>query len=243
MAGKTKRRPARPLVRIETTSLGGREIALRIRKSPRAKRLGLRLDPTSGEVELVVPPGVPHGDAKRFLNDHENWVLEQLGELPPRVPFGDGTVLPLLGGNVRLRHRPALPATAFLAGQNLFVGGKPDMFAAVVTEWLRQCARDTLYQKSLALAARIGMRVERVTIRDPRTRWASCSHGGRLSFSWRLVLAPPDVTDYVVAHEVAHLRHMNHGPSFWALVTRLAPGHDVPREWLRRNGQRLHRYG
>ncbi len=161
--------------------------------------------------------------------------------MPARVEFSDGTQLEFLGATLTVRHVPGRATRR--DGSMLLVGGEPSFLSRRVRDWLRREARAVLTKKAGALAARIGKRVRAVRIADPRTRWGSAASDGTLAFSWRLVLAPPEVLDYVVAHEVAHLRHMNHGPLFWALVGELAGEFDAPRAWLAANGARLLRHG
>lgn len=227
---------------VEIRSLGGREVSVSVRRSDRARRIGLTIDPMGG-VELVVPRRVAMADADRFLQSEAEWVLARLAAMPPRVPFVHGAVIPVLGRERRIVHLPLFPPDVRDDGEELVVGGPEGDIAATVTAWLTALARDVLGGEARAKAATLDLTVAGVTVRDQRTRWGSCSARGRLSLSWRLVLAPPDVRDYVVSHEVAHLKEMNHGPNFWALVEWLCPGHARPRRWLRDNAKILQRYG
>ena len=147
---------------------------------------------------------------------------------------GRGDAIPYLGGrcgSCRSRGAGARTARRRAAG----AGGRP----GAIERWLRRAARERSRPRAHRAAAALGVDVARVTIRDPRTRWGSCSSSGSLSFSWRLVLAPEEVLDYVVWHEVCHLREMNHSPRYWALVARHCPGYEEPRRWLRRNATAL----
>lgn len=227
---------------VEIRSLGGRDVSVSVRRSDRARRIGLTIDPMGG-VELVVPRRVAMADADRFLESEAEWVLARLAAMPPRVPFAHGAVIPVLGRERRIVHLPLFPPEVRDEGEEFVVGGPRDDIAATVTAWLTALARDVLGEEARAKAATLDLPVAGVTVRDQRTRWGSCSVRGRLSLSWRLVLAPPDVRDYVVSHEVAHLKELNHGPNFWALVEWLCPGHARPRRWLRDNAKILQRYG
>jgi len=149
----------------------------------------------------------------------------------------------VLGRWLRLHHAARAARAPARRNGVLVIGGPGHQLDARVRAWLRETARMALYQRAHDHAAEVGRRVSGVRIGDPRSRWGSCSPGGVLSFSWRLVLAPPHVLDYVVAHEAAHLRYMSHGPRFWALVRRLDPDFESAREWLARDGAQLHRYG
>jgi predicted metal-dependent hydrolase len=146
-----------------------------------------------------------------------------------------GDAIPYLGGTLRLMPEPGR-RRAHRTGDVLRV---PQDDPAAIERWLRRAAREEITPRAHRAAAALGVEVARVTIRDPRTRWGSCSSNGSLSFSWRLVLAPEDVLDYVVWHEVCHLREMNHSPRYWALVARHCPGYEEPRRWLRRNATAL----
>ncbi len=230
-------------VRQEVRQLAGHEVPLVIRRSARARRLALRIDSVSGGVELVLPRRATLAEAEAFFAEQSDWILAKIEEVPPRIPFAGGAVLPVLGRECRICHLPLLPPEVRREGDDLVVGGSYDRLAARLTSWFVALAREVLSTQARVHAARLEREIAGITVRDPRTRWGSCSPRGRLSFSWRLVLAPTVVLDYVVAHEVAHLKELNHGPRFWALVESLCPGHQAPRRWLRDNAHDLLRYG
>ena len=192
---------------------------------------------------LVMPLGTTFEEANDFLYKESEWLLEKLNALPPRVPFEDGAKVPLLGNKCRIRHLPLLPSEVCREGDELVVGGRDGEVRQRVTDWLTTLAQQKLTELAWQKTRWLGTFHPRVSVRDPKTRWGSCSDNGRLSFSWRLILAPPAVMDYVVAHEVAHLHEFDHGPDFWALVERLCPRHKKPKSWLSRYGARLLRYG
>ena len=181
-----------------------------------------------------------------FAAEKAVWLRDRLARLPPRIPFRDGAIVPVLGLSHRIRQTTATDLfqteVRREAGELLAVC-HPDDVSVRVGEWFRDSAYDILARRATAAADRIGAEVTRVSVRDPRTRWGSCSESGTLSFSWRLFMAPEWVMDYVVAHEVAHLREMNHGQAFWRLVGHLVDRIDDARSWLHRSGPRLHRYG
>jgi len=160
------------------------------------------------------------------------------------VPFVEGAIVPVLGVPHRIRreHDPAAPPVAIAAGE-IRVRGEPAHLARRLRDHLRALARHELAGRARALAQRIDRTVLKVGVRDTRSRWGSCSGSGALSFSWRLILAPEAVVDYVVAHEVAHLAEMNHGPRFWRLVESLMPDSGAPRAWLKRHRGELLSYG
>jgi predicted metal-dependent hydrolase len=215
-----------------------------IRLSARARRVGLRIDAADRRVELVLPRGVSTKLALRFLTAQRGWIMARLDALPSPAPFVAGAIVPVLGVPHRICREPdpAAPAVAIIAGE-IRVRGEPEHLARRVRDHLAALALAELAGRARALASRIGRKAARVTVRDTRSRWGSCSAGGNLSFSWRLILAPEAVLAYVVAHEVAHLAEMNHGPKFWQLVESLAPGSGAPRAWLKRHRARLLSYG
>jgi predicted metal-dependent hydrolase len=215
-----------------------------VRVSQRAQRIGLRIDETERAVLLVLPPGTPLQQGLRFLAAQRGWVMTHLAALPERAPFVEGAFVPILGVPHRISRAldPAAPAVVIADGE-IRVRGEPDHLARRVRDHLITTARTELTRHARNFAARIGRKVRQVGVRDPTSRWGSCSASGGLSFSWRLILTPESVLDYVVAHEVAHLAEMNHGPRFWRLVEALTPGCATPRAWLRRHRSRLLSYG
>ena len=148
-----------------------------------------------------------------------------------------------MGYKCCIKHLPLLPPEVSHEGHELVVGGKNDEIKHRITEWFKKLAHQKLTELASQKTQDTEHRSPAVTIRDPTTRWGSCSKNGRLSFSWRLILAPPSVMDYVVAHEVAHLSEFHHGPNFWLLVEKLCPGHRRSKHWLTRHGAKLLRYG
>ena len=213
------------------------------RRSRRARRMTLKIDAAAGIAELVVPRGVSKAEADRFERKHRRWAAAHLAQLPPRRFFSDGLRLPVLDEELHVRHRAEAPRTAHRHGDELIVGGRVDQVAARVEAWLRETARANLFERVTDHASALGRTVTGIRIGDPRTRWGSCSHSGNMSFSWRLVLAPEAVLNYVAAHEVAHLAEMNHSARFWELVEDLDPEFEWARDWLAEHGQGLHRYG
>ncbi len=232
----------RPAAQSKPLLIKGLTVPLELRESPRARRLTLRVDPVRGTIQVVVPHGLQESDITGFVARHLPWVESRLAALPPRLPFEDGAEVPLLGRPHRIRHMPGHRGTECRDGE-IRVGGAIAHIARRTRDFLTTQARCELTVRSHYKAAELGVRIARVSVRDTKSRWGSCAQNGRLSYSWRLVLAPEPVLDYVVAHEVAHLVEMNHSPRFWAVVARLSPHGDQPRAWLKTNGARLLRYG
>jgi len=232
--------------------LDGRTLPLRLRIHPRARRLILRLDSDGRGLRVTGPPGTSPAAAQAFARRHAAWIAQRLQTIPPPVPFADGTVLPLRDTPHRIRHCPGARQGVCCDNGEIRVSGAAAHLPRRVGDFLRAEAAAALRPQVAALAARIGQAPGRIVLRDPRSRWGSCSARGNLNFSWRLILAPPPILAYVAIHEVAHLRHLHHGPAFWDLVATLAEDTgdqgqpvDVPaaRACLRRHGPDLARYG
>jgi len=228
---------------LHTLHHGGREIALRVRRSARARRISVRVRPCGEGAELVLPQRATLAQGLDFARAKAGWIGGRLDAMAPRTPFADGAAIPYLGVGHRIQHWPGQLRLVDRVDGEIRVAGSTERLSARVTDWLRAEARAELGHRSAEKAAVIGRAPPPVTVRDTATRWGSCSAAGRLSFSWRLILAPERVLDYVAAQEVAHLEEPNHGGRFWALVDRLTPGSEEPRAWLRAYGAGLHRYG
>lgn len=214
-----------------------------IRRSARARRISLKVDLRDGTVTLVLPPRATVAAGERFLAEQRQWVAQRLAALPAAQPLMDGATMPYRGVPHVIRHRPGSRGTVWIEQGEIHVAGAIEHLPRRLTDWLKRQARATLEPRVLELSASIGKRVRRVTVREMKTRWGSCSSEGQLSFSWRLILAPDTVADYLVAHEVAHLLHMDHSPRFWAAVDRLTPHRRSGEAWLKRHGATLHRIG
>jgi len=221
-----------------------------VRRHPAARRLTLRVSRTRRAVIVTVPVQCDLGEADSFIIRNIDWVRERLDSVPHPVPFRDGALMPFRGKVHRLvftrkrepngvvqRHRSA---TGF---PELRVGGHVEHAPRRLRDWLFEEARRDLDARAIHHSRNLGVGAKRIAVRDQSSRWGSCSTTGVLSFSWRLVLAPPFVLDYVAAHEIAHLVEMNHGPRFWALVEQLMPRMQEAKRWLQRYGLDLHRYG
>lgn len=220
-----------------------REIPLVISRNSRARRITLRLDSLSRNVRLVLPKRMALREGLDFATQKGDWLLAQLDALPARVPFTDGAVIPLLGRDHVIRHVAGARRGVWRQDGEIFASGFAEHLPRRITDFLKAEARAAIAPLAQAKAARIDRRITRLTIRHMTSRWGSCGSDGALCFCWRLVLAPEPVFDYIIAHEIAHLRHMNHGPRFWNLVARLSPELDGARRWLKKNGDSLLAYG
>ena len=233
----------RPAATEQLRLADGRTLDVAIRTSPRARRFLITVAPVGGAVELVLPRGARRSDGLAFLRAKEGWIAAKTANALPRVPFRDGAAFPFRGDRLTIRCTEARRLGAWRDGDVLAVPGGPEDAPDRVMRWLRRAARREVAPLVGEKAALLPARYGRIALRDTVSRWGSCSAKGNLSFSWRLVMAPPPVLDYVVAHEVAHLVEHNHGQGFWAHVARLCDDVQAPRAWLRRHGASLHRYG
>lgn len=212
------------------------------RRSARARKVSLRIDPRAGGVVVTLPARAAISAGRALLLAHAGWVAERLGRLPAAMAFVDGGAMTLDGAAIAIRHVPGQRGAAVVDGE-LRVGGLPEFVGRRVTDFLRGEARRRLGALALAKAATAGLRVRRIVVKDTRSRWGSCTADGTVMVSWRLLLAPPFVQDYVVGHEVAHLRHMNHGREFWALADTLTGHRATATAWLGAHGAGLMRAG
>lgn len=228
---------------MRRSSFAGREVPVEVVRSPRARRLTLRADAVRGVVRVALPPRVPLVEAERFVAAHHGWIAARVARWPLPLPFVDGQTIPFDGGALTLVWQAAGGRTVRRDGDRLLLGGPAATIAGRTERWLRAAALADLTAATTAVAERIG-RPARVAVRDPAGRWGSCSAAGGIAYSWRLILAPPSVRQSVVAHEVAHLVHPNHGAAFWRLAAELTDG-DLPaaRAWLKANGAALHWVG
>jgi predicted metal-dependent hydrolase len=219
------------------------DLPLRIRHHPTARRLTLRLSPQGDALVVTAPSRASQREIARFVQRHEDWVAARLEARPARIPFAAGAVIPFAGEPHRLDSTGGLRGTVERGEGIIRVPGLPEHMPRRMRDYLMRQAREALATSLAEIAPLLDRKPPPFAVRDTTSRWGSCSPSGRLSFSWRLILAPPPVLDYVVAHEAAHLVHMNHGVHFWDLCARLNPGMDSARRWLKTHGAELHRYG
>jgi len=204
----------------------------------------LAVDPREGVVRLTLPRRAALAAGLEWAESQRAWIEAAIARLPERSPFGPGTEFPFEGRELRIDWSADHPRTVRIDGDRLIVGGPEDLVGARVLRWLRAEARRKLEGETRLLAGRAGITVGRVRIGDPRSRWGSCSANGDIAYSWRLLLAPLAVREATVAHELAHRRHMHHGPEFHAEVARLLGREPkAERAWLRVHGTRLHAVG
>jgi predicted metal-dependent hydrolase len=221
---------------------------VQLRRHRQARRYTLRIDAATREVVLTIPPRGSLKEARDFAQKHGGWIAARLERLPEAAPFAHGIEVPLRGVLHRIVHRRGQRGTVWTetgdrGARLLCVAGEPPHLDRRIADFLKREARRDLEVASARHAEALGVAFTRVSVRDQSSRWGSCSNAGVLSFSWRLILAPPYVLDYLAAHEVAHLVELNHSPRFWRLVTKLYPNYERAKTWLDSHGTDLHRYG
>ncbi|MEO0547926.1 MAG: SprT family zinc-dependent metalloprotease [Pseudomonadota bacterium] len=227
--------------------IDGKPVDVRIVENARTSRITLRLVPASkkGEsLKVTVPPGLPDHEVDRFLEKNKNWAAARLSRLPDVTRIADGVTIPLRGVPHRIMHsglgRGVVSIGMEEDGKVIRVFGDPNFLPRKVGDFLKRQAKQDLTKAVTFYAAELGVKPKSITLRDTTSRWGSCSSSGALNFSWRIILAPPDVLNYLAAHEVAHLREMNHSDRFWAHVKAICPDMERQKAWLRAHGQKLH---
>ncbi|MDJ1158816.1 SprT family zinc-dependent metalloprotease [Chelatococcus sp. SYSU_G07232] len=227
---------------------GGELFRVAVRRRAAARRFTLRVSNATGEIVLTLPVGGDLKAATRFVEAHGAWIAARLQRLPERILLRPGDTVPLRGVPHRILHRVGErgPVAAGTDGEGravIAVSGEAPHVPRRVRDFLRREAERDLAEAVARHTAALGRRGRAITVRDTTSRWGSCTASGRLNFSWRLILAPPFVLDYLAAHEVAHLAEMNHSHRFWRVVHGLCPRTQEAERWLKRHGAELHRYG
>ena len=212
-----------------------------------SRRFTLRVRAATRDVLLTMPARSSLKSARDFAERHAAWIGARLARLPQPVAFAAAAVTPLRGVDHTIVHRPGERGVVWTetgpAGPIICVTGEKPFIARRVADFLKREARKDLEAAVARHSRRLGVAPRRIALRDTASRWGSCSSTGSLNFSWRLILAPPEILDYLAAHEVAHIVHMNHSPMFWKVTRRLFPDTERAEAWLRVNGADLHRFG
>jgi len=203
----------------------------------------LQVDTGEGGALVTLPSRVSEREGLLMVEEKADWIFRKLDNLPPRTLFKNGAQIPYLGWDHIICHDPDQKEIAIRTENEIRMAGRPEHLSRRLEDWLRREAKAVIQPKAVKMAAKSNKPIGRVTIRDTKTRWGSCAPNGNLSFCWRLIMCPEWVINYVVAHEVAHLSHMNHSKEFWQTVSSLDVATESARTWLKQNAQRLHRYG
>ena len=231
-----------PPRRRELLKIDGRLLEVKVRLNPRARRMIVKVNPATGEVSVTAPTRRGLNSALDFARREQDWIARQLAIVPGPVALEPGAEFPFRGETHVIAGAAKGPSPVWRDKGTIWVRGEEAHSPRRVLDFLKREARKQFESRALAHAAVLGVKPSRITVRDTASRWGSCSSGRSLSFSWRLILAPDFILDYVVAHEVAHLREMNHSPRFWAHVRRLVPEMDAAQAWLKVHGRELQRY-
>lgn len=226
----------------QEVELEGRRVPVTVRRHRKARRVSLRIAPAGDGVVLTLPMRASLEKGLRFAQAKASWIFAHLASAPPEVRLVDGAAIPVLGKNYRVCRQEARGLARLTEDGLLLVHGAPEFTHRRVKDFLKNHIRAYCEEQAYVMAAQLGKKVRSVRVAEMRSRWGSCNAAGNLAFNWRLVFAPLVVTDYLVAHEVAHLAEMNHSPRFWQHVAALCPEHKAARAWLRREGQGLYRY-
>jgi predicted metal-dependent hydrolase len=216
-----------------------------VKINPRAKRMALRVDTKRRAVNLVLPKRASMRRAYEFAIEHKYWIREKIAELPEKIDFTDGTVFPLLGEKITVRiiKKSTLRKTDIqLINKELIVSTNKDDPTSRIKRFIINYAKERLSQLSHEKSALIGKKITEISVKDTTSRWGSCSHDRKLSYSWRLIFAPYDAFDYVVAHEVAHMNVMDHSPAFWIECEKLSKNYSRGKSWMRRHSNELVKY-
>jgi predicted metal-dependent hydrolase len=241
-----RKAPSPSVAEIEV-SHGGEVYRVALKRVATSRRYTLRLRAASRDVLLTMPARGTLKAAREFAERHAAWIGARLARLPKPVAFAPGATAPLRGHDHLIVHRPGARGVVWVEigadGPLICVAGDAPHVPRRVEDFLKREARRDLEAAVARHATKLNVKPRRISLRDTSSRWGSCSTTGVLSFSWRLILAPGFVLNYLAAHEAAHLVEMNHSPRFWRLVRRLCPDHEQAKGWLDAHGSDLHRYG
>ena len=219
-----------------------------IRRSAQARRYTLRVKVATREAVLTMPARGSLATAKDFADRHGGWLAVRFQKMPAPVDLAPGALVPLRGVEHRVEHRPGGRGGAWTepgpdGAPVIAVAGEAAFVARRLRDFLKREARRDIDAAVRRHAARLGVTIRRISIKDTVSRWGSCAADGSLSFSWRMILAPPFVLDYLAAHEVAHRVEMNHSARYWRVVASIYPEYERAEAWLKRHGSGLHRWG
>lgn len=230
--------------KIYHARIDGHSVAIHLRESKRARKLTLRFDQNRHHFILTHPSRYPLTQIPPFLIQYQNWICQQYQMKSPLILFQDQEIIPFQGQSLTLHYRCHSTSQLSLSDDRtiLHVSHPTSEIGAITEKWLRLQAQTHIHDLAHQKATQLGQKIAAIRIKELRSRWGSCSQRRNLNFSWRLILAPAEICDYVISHEVAHLQEMNHGPNFWRLTHQLCPHTEYSRNWLYHHGWSLHRY-
>ncbi len=227
--------------------LAGEMRLVSLRRTAKTQRYTLRLKLGTRQLVVTMPPRGTICQARIFLNRHENWLQARLNALPEKIQFKHRAIIPFQGEMYTIVRMNSARGTTCIDTQSdspvLRVSGNEEHVSRRVTDFLKRSAKEKLTKATYKYAAQLDVSIKRITIKDTTSRWGSCSSQGAIAYSWRIIMAPDYVLDYLAAHEVAHRREMNHSSRFWTLLRNMCSETDRAEAWLKKHGQSLHEYG
>ena len=225
-------------------TIDGQPVIVNVRRNSRAKRIILRLTRDATGVAVTIPKNMNAARAQAFVEKSVPWISKHLKQRAPKTVLGPGSVIPLRGIPHEVHATTARRGLITIdpEARRILVPGDPRHLSRRLQDWLKAQAKADLTEASARYAKSMAVDFKRISVRDQKSRWGSCSASGDLSYNWRLILAPSHILDYVAAHEVAHRQHMNHGPRFWRLVLTHCPHASTAKHWFKSNGAELHRF-
>ena len=215
------------------------DLEIFLRKNSNSRRITLRISALDGKITITGPNYLDFAEFKKFAESKKSWLKSKRKSFEPPIFISEGIEIPVAGTHTKILFSEVRKPKK--VGDILFVS-KEKPVSTQVKKYLKEIGRIHLAYICNEFAERLGSKVRKITLRDTRSRWGSCSNDAKLMFSWRLIMAPEDVLAYVAAHEVAHLKHMNHSKDFWETVEYLFGSYKKERAWLKQNGPSLHRY-
>ena len=218
------------------------DFPLKVIEPSQCRRLTLRIDGKEKKAVLSLPPRCSSKRAIKFVEENRAWIEAHLLTVPESKKFSDGDSVTLFGQKMRIKHSPELKCGVRAENNVIFVSGSQEFLPRRVRDFIKKESLKKLTEMSKDKASQIGCEVKKVTVKDTKSRWGSCSTLGNINYNWRIAFAPMEVADYLVAHEVSHLRHLNHSPEFWNCVKSLCPLSEESRNWLKKNGNLLYTY-
>jgi len=227
---------------VKTIIINGQEMPIRIVRSNKSSCLKLRVDSMDQCVKITAPIHSTLRDIYAFAVNHNDWIKKRLSELPLPIFFRNGTGVNIFGETRKIRSCPDARRGVWDDGEFINVSGMPENIGKRVENFLKEQAKQNISEKARFFAAQIDKKISRISIKDTKSRWGSCSVKNNLNFSWRIIFAPIEVYEYVIAHEVAHLKEHNHSAKFWKQVEAFTPHYKESDKWLRDNGKKLYRY-
>lgn len=220
----------------------GSRLVLSVERSPKAKRMRLRIDRLKRRAILILTKRSSEKAGLLFAAEHAEWLQNQLASLPDKKIFTDGFRFSLLGEDVVIRHSPEARRGVWLEENVVWVSGDAAHLSRRTVDFIKERFRRYAKERLVRTASDLGTKVRRLNVRDTKSRWGSCNRNGDVSLSWRLALAPKEVADYVIVHEVSHLKEMNHSEAFWKTVASVMPDYKIRERWLKRNAAFLYSF-